>query len=713
MSFQEHCAADTPETSEPIDEPLRFGGVYTLAARAMISAQRVELPDTTTKDVDVLQQRAGRLLRLLKHRYEHHMMTPVDAASDEPPRSPLPLARAVESGDLQAQAELGIDLRQLHLDILAETIILGRPVEFQVASHAFNLQLPADAAENQPSESDRSELVTARAHRLLRSAIHNANGHLRTNTLTLHDPTSPLPASRSGAETAEETASAHVIETVMRLRRRGVIEDTDIPGRDNYIKMLMQDNVRQLAPLIAVLERSPYGALAGPAHPHPDHTQPHLTTFMPHPGYIAYAARLTGQTPATIQKIGLPLYSGGEQAETGQGYAFDSALLALDSLTKTQQALRITAETDIHRQLHRQAAALGRFAGDAGMELSQAIYHNGSDAASLLIEAALARALLPHVYRFQQNLGRFANPRHYDARQYNNHNYGAGVTEEQQLLKEKPIIPGMLNEDYRCRKLIVDELYRRFNPRQFTTMYDVYCGPGTSLARILAPYIRDKRDGGSIVMSDLSPSSISFQEDWIHGRLDPTDAQIAERDHTLFDKTDARSIYSEDSNGTTISANDRARGLASARLIDFNDLEPNSCDVLTDGYGTCSSGRPLIHGKLDPIPPNYGTFCEKQKTKFNILRSGGLSVGLHMVNRKSWSAVDAQTKQPFELSSVNLTSKQKIIDAYKDAGFINVFCELVEVEQPHHANTDTDELIPSAQAKRATVAMAVVIAEKP
>jgi hypothetical protein len=715
MSVIERCAP--PELTEtPLHEdPLRFSSVYTLAARAMITAERVDLPDTETSDIDTLQQRAQQLGRLLEIKSDQGLRTPFSTGAEPFPHHVSALTKAIGAGDLEAQARSGIDLRQVHLDTLAEAIIAGRPIEFQITSQACMRQFPLQNGVTEASTgTDWSETVTARAHRLLRTGIHNAGGYLRTNTLTIYDPTSTL-ASHASTLAAQDKASADVIETVMALRRRGIIDDDDTIGRDTYIKLLSQGDAAQLMPLINILQRSPYGTVVGPDYPSEDDgdRRRSLTTFMPHPGYIEYAAQLAGQTPEMVQRTGLPLYSPGETLVGSESYVFSSALLALDSLTKSTRALRITVENEPQAELHQQAAALARFAGNAGMELSQTIYHNGTNAAAMFMETALARALLPHVYQFQRSLGRRGNPRHYDAKEYNDYNYGDRVRKEQELLNQKAIIPGMLDIDYHCRTMVVNELHRRFKPKQFTTMYDVYCGPGTSLHRMWAPFIRDKKDGGSITGIDLSQSSIDFQDSWIAGTLDPKHAKVAELDQQLFDWTEAKPLYSDYAHdGQLITADDRARELAGTLLEDFDHLETESCEVLTDGFGTCSSGRELIDGEVDPRPPTYETFCNKQKRKFAILKPGGATVGMHMVNRTSWSGIDTKTQKPIELSSVYLASKAKIEHAYRDAGFINVFCEIVEVEEPHHTNADVVDSIPSALST-SKVGMAVVIAEKP
>jgi len=51
--------------------------------------------------------------------------------------------------------------------------------------------------------------------------------------------------------------------------------------------------------------------------------------------------------------------------------------------------------------------------------------------------------------------------------------------------------------------------------------------------------------------------------------------------------------------------------------------------------------------------------------------------------------------------------------AYSDAGFIDVFCRVVTVDTPHHANVTALDNKPDGISPVEPVAMAVVVARKP
>lgn len=657
------------------------------AARGLSNVRRELLPyNDRTNDLNVLQERSARL----SHTLESKLQAEIPAHT----RRAAMMRDAIAAGDLEAQAAQGIDLREVRFDTLAQAIILGQPIEYQTATSASRLGPRFKDRIKDATEMHDTDTTTSQIHRALRELVVSGGSHLRTNSLVVYDP----------EYTPIAIATNRLADTVRAMRRQGALQPTDIIGRDLYVKLLGQDDITQLEPLLKALGDSPYGAVIKAPERPGSSVESALTTFMPHPQYIGYAAHLTGTSSRYIQKVGLPLYL--------PGMAMDTALLAADSLTKDESALRLSIEDTDRGNPGRQANALTRLAGSVGMEVVQTIHHNGSRIVGAWIDAAIARALLPHVYQFQRNLGRFGSPVDYKAREYFEHNYGAGVKREQELLNLEPIIPGMLNEDYYCRTAVIRELHDRFYGRRFTTMYDVYCGPGTSLARIMAPYIRDKEDGGSITLIDLSPSSIEFQQQWIDGTLDPADAAVAKLDQQLFDQSPLWSFYRQYTEHGVRTADDQARRLAGAQLGDFDHLEPASCDVLTDGYGTCSSGRPLINGEVDPVPPTYADFCRKQKQKYTILRPGGVTVSMHMVRRTNWNGITEDTQQPIELSSVYLASGAEIEQAYMDAGFVNVFCKIITVDTPHHANIGA-ETSGGDQTEPSSVAMAVVIAEKP
>jgi len=106
----------------------------------------------------------------------------------------------------------------------------------------------------------------------------------------------------------------------------------------------------------------------------------------------------------------------------------------------------------------------------------------------------------------------------------------------------------------------------------------------------LAPFVADRGDGGTITLLDVSESSIAHQDRWIDGTLDKSDAEGAKLNQQLFDMTLAQRFYEpEEVDGQLITADGRARRLANAFIGSFYDLAEDSCDILTEGYGTCSS----------------------------------------------------------------------------------------------------------------------------
>lgn len=600
------------------------------------------------------------------------------------------LRKAIIAGDLDTMAAYGIDLRDVRFDLLAQ-LGIGRPTELQVISYT---ETPNST--NNDHHEDREPSKQATIGLQVGQLLNYINDSLRTNVLVMHQGQHDQGRARHTAQQA-----------VGELLRWRVIEPSDPMDSHLHVKLANKTDLNQLTPLLELLRKSPYGTITQLSEPHTPHEQPPLTAFMPHAPYIEYAAHLTDMPPEVIARAGIPLY--------GSGRAEESAILAADSLDKHPQALRITVEPERRRQLYLQAAALGRLANSARMELSQAIYYDGNSAANLLITTAFIGSLLPHLRLLRRNLGTFANPRFYDANEYNRHNYQAAeVRAEQARTGQESPIPGMLLEDYECRKALIEELSARYSPKQFARMYDFGCGPGISLAHIMEAYIRDADKGGSITMIDVSPSSIDFQNRWISGILDPKDAEVAQLNQQLFSQTQAGDLYvHEQEDGRKLSADDRARSLAYTQQGSLEQLPPESCDVITEGYVTCSSGRILPNGEPDPIPPTLEDFCDKQNRKYGVLQAGGIAVSMHMLNRTNWNSIDTKTQKPIEIASVNL-SPEEVLQAYRDAGFTNVYGKVVEINNPHHVNTGVDQNEPLQQVSAAKpVAMMVIIAEKP
>jgi hypothetical protein len=649
-----------------IDGALRMEHIITQAATSVVTTERTPLPGNCTTDPDELFARAQALESTLKQTIRSNAFG--ERSGEVVKTGSLnKLGAAILAGDMAQQAQYGLDLRGIRFDTMTRSLILGSPTELQTASFAID----------RPERPNEIHASTIGISTMLGKMVSATGGAMRTNMLTYYDSNYVSRAAASG----------HIMRMVMGMYGNELLKQTDVIGQDVHFPLFALNDTAALESLEKRLDRSPYGSVQTLGKS--------LTSFVPYPEYTQFASHMTATAPWLLAKVGIPLHL--------PGLAFDSAMMASDALDKEPGVLRVNLEHSANNRSYRQAIALGRFAGNVGLERSQLVlYEPSQDIPAYMASFALASAMLPHVYRFIRGNGHFAAPERYDARQYYDHNYGPGVLKEQKASDAEPIIEGMLNEDFHCRTIAVKELSNRYEKYQFKDMVDAYCGPANSLARVMAPYIRNKEKGGSILELDVSPSSIVFQQSWIDGTLSLEDAATAERDHELFTMTLVEDRYDP----TFETPDERARGLATAKIGDFVDLAAESCDFITDGYGSCSSGAVQQNtGGMSFLPPTIEDFYAKQKIKYHALRPGGGTLSMHMVRRLKWKGKDVDSGEPIDLPSIYLMSDHEIEKAYLDAGFTNVFVKIVEVPNPHHKGQE-GQLIQNA-------AMAVVIANKP
>ncbi|HSX43351.1 MAG TPA: hypothetical protein VLF59_04670 [Candidatus Saccharimonadales bacterium] len=657
---------EAPANTAVVDDEPRIGQVIAQAVAAIITTERIPLPGNFTDDPAELQSRAGTLEAKLEHTVRTSpFQERLEAAAQKSRLNKL--GAAILAGDMALQAQYGLDLRGVRFDTVTRSLILGTPTELQATSSIIDY----------PQQPNTLNGATVGIGAVLHRIVSATGGALRTNLVTSYDP----------EHVGVAATSHHIMSMVTSMQNNQLLRHTDVLGRDVHFPLFSMNDTAALEPLKERLSRSRYGKVQTLGES--------LTSFVPYPEYAQFASRISGTSPGLLAKIGIPLHLA--------GHVFNNAVMAVDALDKEPGVLRINLEHMGNTSTYRQAIALGRFANNVGLERSQLIlYESNQDVPAHMASLALAAAMLPHVRRFMRNNGRFAHPEQYDARQYFAHNYGPEVLKEQKANSDEPIIEGMHNEDFLCRTIAVRELSNRYTKYQFKDMVDAYCGPANSLARIMAPYICDKEKGGSILELDKSPSSIECQQAWIDGTLCEDDAATAKRDHELFGRTRVADRYDM----VFETPDERARSLASAQIGDFVDLAAESCEVITDGYGTCSSGAVQENtGGMSFLPPTFEDFCAKQRIKYRALRPGGMTLSMHMVQRLNWEGVDVDSGEPIDLPSIYLMSAEEIEKAYLDAGFTNVFVKIVEVPNPHHKGQE-EQLLQNA-------AMAVVIGDKP
>ncbi len=575
-----------------------------------------------------------------------------------PPRYAAAMHEALDAysqtGDAAGLVPLGLDFTHFRPDVLATALVTGRPIE-------LHNQLPSLAPGLSRNHTGCARLL----------ADLTVGGSRLLNTMSWYYSDDYLPPGQSEVEYRRRVSGD--------LWTSGVLSAEDASGAHMRVLLQSAADDAALQALEWGLTSNGYGRLIEDGE---------LRTFVPHREYQAWAARKSGIPPKQLERAGLALRL--------PGHCFPWSRLAADMLARDPRALSLTIAEVCDVDTYRSALTLSRLAGGGGSELNQGMFYQSpyNNDFSLTLPYALAQLLLIHARTLRANIGRLAVPEQLSAMAYNDINYGREVIRMQRDAGEDVEIPGILPEDILCRRALITELANRFPQRTFRSMVDAYCGPGTSLPRILEPFLdADAR----ITMLDRSADAIDYQQRWIAGTLNPDDQDIAVRDMRLFATHSMATLYVPPS--VTLNTDQRARARATAVQGDIRSLPPNSCDVLTEGYGSCSS-------KLldDGLPPTYEDFVHAQRVKFSKLVDGGVAVALHMLRRKGWDSVDVDTGEPITHPSVYLKDGDTIREAYEGAGFVRVSVHVVEVDNPHHGVAEKGET---------TVAMAVVVAEKP
>ncbi len=626
-----------------------------------LTQDRVPLTDYQIEADASLHSRTDMLVTTLGDEIERARVA-IDAANTDGDgyarQFRIGLRQAVDARDWGWLGRHGLDMSGIRTDSLTSVLVSGRPVEVQTMALSIEARGGVFATERFSSTLNHADTVGAAVGGFIRRLAPVGGGSMRQNIVL------DLKPNGDGIHGAWPTG-LRVLGILSTLGHAEVIHAEDTPGGQFHFDMVAPEDRERVASLVTKLQHSPYGVLE---------VDDRNVAFRPHPAYMSHFADLTQQSKY-LEHFGLQVWSCGVGITDSGGRA--AALLERDPA-----ALQLTILDDVQRDTVQEADALAWAAGSK-IERNQHIFFDGTVLTSDLLHYALATRLLDGVTQFKKTIGLFSQPEVFQTDPYLDHHYGEDVVVAQleaRAAREQEEVLGMLEEDVLSEQAIMDELDLHCRNRQLGDVIDLGCGPTNDWARLLEPYLRpDAR----VTMIDRSPYAIAHQQRWIAGTLAERHAAIAPRHEAMYVRYRNGGSQYKDCDAR---ARQRMQQQGEVKQGNALELAPESCEVITDGYFSCSAF------------PEYGGFVGLQRVKFDALVPGGRALSRHMMETDQWFTKDPDTGKNIYLPSVYLED-ESLKRAYELAGFVNVRV--------------TPILAKGAKARPGYGYMAVVYAEKP